>query len=152
MTIHRIQEEIIKEFEQYIEWEDRYKRIIEIGKELPPLNETLRTEKYKLAGCQSRVWINAKLENGKIYFEADSDASIVKGLIALLIRVYSGHTPEEILENPPDFFRRIGIDSHLSPTRKNGLSAMMKQIQMYALAFKALNKKNQGDNINQLGG
>ncbi len=148
MTIHKIQEEIIKEFEQYIEWEDRYKRIIEIGKELPPLNETLRTEKYKLAGCQSQVWITAKIENGKIYFEADSDASIVKGLISLLIRVYSGHTPEEILENPPDFFRRIGIDSHLSPTRKNGLSAMMKQIQMYALAFKALNNKNQRDNTN----
>ncbi|MEW6509061.1 MAG: SufE family protein [Bacteroidota bacterium] len=138
MTIHEIQEEIIKEFEQYTDWEDRYKRIIQYGKELPPLDENLRTDKNKLSGCQSRVWINASLSDGKIIFEADSDASIVKGLIALLIKVYSNHTPDEILSNPPDYFRRIGIDSHLSPTRRNGLAAMMKQIQMYAVAFKAL--------------
>jgi cysteine desulfuration protein SufE len=138
MTIHEIQEEIIKEFEQYTDWEDRYKRIIEYGKQLTPLNESFRTEKNKLTGCQSQVWINAKLSDGKIIFEADSDASIVKGLIALLIKVYSNHTPDEILSNPPDYFRRIGIDSHLSPTRKNGLSAMMKQIQLYAVAFKTL--------------
>lgn len=141
MTIHEIQEEIIKEFEQYTDWEDRYKRIIEYGKQLPPINENLKTEKNKLSGCQSQVWINAKLSDGKIIFEADSDASIVKGLIALLIKVYSNRSPDEILSNPPDYFRRIGIDSHLSPTRKNGLAAMMKQIQMYAVAFKALLSK-----------
>ena len=142
MTIHETQEEIIKEFEQYTDWEDRYKRIIEYGKQLPPLNENLKTEKNKLSGCQSQVWINAKLSDGKIIFEADSDASIVKGLIALLIKVYSNRSPDEILSNPPDYFRRIGIDSHLSPTRKNGLAAMMKQIQFYAVAFKALINKN----------
>jgi cysteine desulfuration protein SufE len=141
MTIHEIQEEIIKEFEQYTDWEDRYKRIIEYGKQLPPINENLKTEKNKLSGCQSQVWINAKLSDGKIIFEADSDASIVKGLIALLIKVYSNRSPDEILSNPPDYFRRIGIDSHLSPTRKNGLGAMMKQIQMYAVAYKALLSK-----------
>lgn len=141
MTIHEIQEEIIKEFEQYTDWEDRYKRIIEYGKQLPPINENLKTEKNKLSGCQSQVWINAKLSDGKIIFEADSDASIVKGLIALLIKVYSNRSPDEILSNPPDYFRRIGIDSHLSPTRKNGLAAMMKQIQMYAVAYKALLSK-----------
>jgi cysteine desulfuration protein SufE len=140
MTIHETQEKIIKEFEQFTDWEDRYKKIIEYGKNLPPLNESIRTEKYKLAGCQSQIWINAKLENGKIIFEADSDASIVKGLIALLIRVYSNQSPDDILSNPPDFFRKIGIDSHLSPTRKNGLGAMMKQIKMYAIAFKAMAK------------
>jgi len=141
MTIREKQEEIIKEFEQYTDWEDRYKRIIEYGKGLPSLNENLKTEKNKLSGCQSQVWITARLENGKIIFEADSDASIVKGLIALLIKVYSNHTPDEILSNPPDYFRKIGIDSHLSPTRKNGLAAMMKQIQMYAVAYKALMAK-----------
>jgi cysteine desulfuration protein SufE len=137
MTIRQAQEEIIKEFEQYTDWEDRYKKIIEYGKNLPQLSDSFKTEKNKLAGCQSQVWINARLEDGKIILEADSDASIVKGLIALLIKVYSGHTPDEILSNPPDYFRKIGIDSHLSPTRKNGLGAMIKQIQMYAVAFKA---------------
>jgi len=141
MTIREAQEKIIEEFEQYTEWEDRYKRIIEYGKQLPPFNENLKTEKNKLSGCQSQVWITARLEGGKIFFEADSDASIVKGLIALLIKVYSNHTPDEILSNPPDYFRKIGIDNHLSPTRKNGLAAMMKQIQMYALAYKALMAK-----------
>ncbi len=141
MTIPEIQNEIVKEFEEYIDWEERYKRIIELGRELPPIDESLRTDKYKLSGCQSQVWINAKLSDGKIIFEADSDASIVKGLIAILIRVYSGHTPDEIIYNPPYFLSKIGIDKHLSPTRKNGLAAMMKQIQMYAVAFKAMNEK-----------
>lgn len=141
MTIREKQEEIINEFEQYTEWEDRYKKIIEYGKQLPAFNENLKTEKNKLSGCQSQVWITARYENGKIIFEADSDASIVKGLIALLISVYSNHTPDEILSNPPDYFRKICIDNHLSPTRKNGLAAMVKQIQMYAIAYKALQNK-----------
>lgn len=141
MTIPEIQNDIVKEFEEYIDWEDRYKRIIELGRELPPIDDSLRTDKYKLSGCQSQVWINAKFADGKIIFEADSDASIVKGLIAILIRVYSGHTPDEIIYNPPYFLSKIGIDKHLSPTRKNGLAAMMKQIQMYAVAFKAMNEK-----------
>ncbi|MBI1936990.1 MAG: SufE family protein [Ignavibacteriales bacterium] len=143
MTIHELQENIVKEFEQYGDWEERYKHIINLGRALPAIGESIRTEKYKLSGCQSQVWINAKLDEGKIFFEADSDAAIVKGLIALLIKVYSGHTPDEILYNPPYFLKDIGIDKHLSPTRKNGLGAMMKQIQMYAVAFRTmLNKVN----------
>lgn len=138
MSIKETQEEIIKEFAEFTDWEDKYKHIITLGRQLPQLNDDFKTEKYKLTGCQSQVWINAKLENGTILFYADSDAAIVKGLIAILIRVYSGHTPDEILANPPEFVKQIGIDNHLSPTRKNGLSAMMKQIQMYAVAFKAL--------------
>jgi cysteine desulfuration protein SufE len=144
VTIKETQDEIVKEFEQYSDWEDRYKYIIDLGRKLSPLNEQFHTDKYKLNGCQSQVWINAKLENGKIIFEADSDAAIVKGLIALLIKVYSDHSPEEILANPPDFVKKIGIDNHLSPTRKNGLGAMMKQIQMYAVAFKSLAAGSRG--------
>ncbi|MCL4549408.1 MAG: SufE family protein [Bacteroidetes bacterium] len=143
MTIIDTQEQIVKEFEQFVEWEDKYKRIIDLGRELPAINASYKTEKYKLSGCQSQVWINARLEDNKIFFEADSDAAIVKGLIALLIKVYSGHTPDEILSSPPEFVKKIGIDNHLSPTRKNGLGAMMKQIQMYAVAFKALNVKSE---------
>lgn len=141
MTIQEKQEKLIKEFEQFTEWEDRYKYVIELGRRMKPISEEYKTDKYKLDGCQSQVWIHAKLEDGKIFFEADSDAAIVKGLIAILIEVYSGHSPEEILSNPPDFLTKIGIDKHLSPTRKNGLAAMMKQIQMYALAFKAIKEK-----------
>ena len=142
MTIQETQEQIVKEFEQFVEWEDKYKRIIDLGRELPAINESYKTEKFKLSGCQSQLWINAQLERDKIIFEADSDAAIVKGLIAILIKVYSRHTPEEILASPPEFLKKIGIDNHLSPTRQNGLGAMMKQIQMYAVVFKALEKKN----------
>ena len=141
MTIREIQNQLITEFEQYTEWEDKYRRIIDLGRQLPELPEQYRNEKYKLSGCQSQVWINAKLEDEKIFFDADSDAAIVKGLAAMLIKVYSGHTPDEILSNPPEFLKKIGIDNHLSPTRKNGLGAMMKQIQMYAVAFKAVASK-----------
>jgi cysteine desulfuration protein SufE len=138
MTIPEEQELIVKEFEQFTDWEEKYKRIIDLGRQMPVIDEAIKIDKYKLNGCQSQVWINAKFEDGKIIFEADSDAAIVKGLIALLIKVYSNHAPEEILASPPQFLKKIGIDNHLSPTRKNGLGAMMKQIQMYAVAFKAL--------------
>ena len=143
MTIQETQDEIVKDFEQYTDWEDKYRHIIDLGRKLSPIDELSRTDKNKLAGCQSQIWINAKLENGKIIFEADSDAAIVKGLVALVIGVYSNHTPDEILSSPPEFLKKIGIDNHLSPTRKNGLGSMMKQIQMYALAFKALNVKRE---------
>lgn len=133
-----MQNKIVEEFEQYTEWDDRYKRIIDLGREMKELDPSYKIDKYKLGGCQSQVWTNAKLENGTVLLEADSDAAIVKGLIALLIKVYSNHTPDEILSAPPEFLKKIGIDNHLSPTRKNGLSAMMKQIQIYALAFKSL--------------
>ncbi len=138
MTIKDTQNEIVKEFDELEDWEERYAKIIKLGRELPDLPEDFKTEKNKLDGCQSQVWIKAELENGKILLEADSDAMIVKGLIALLIKVYSGHTPEEILSTPPDFVKEIGIDNHLSPTRKNGLGAMLKQIQMFAVAYKAM--------------
>jgi cysteine desulfuration protein SufE len=143
VTIKETQDEIVKEFEQYTDWEDKYKRIIDLGRQLGAINEIYRTDKYKLNGCQSQVWINAKLQDGKILFEADSDAAIVKGLIALIIKVYSNHTPEEILSSPPEFIKKIGIDNHLSPTRQNGLGAMMKQIQMYAVAFQAMGVKGE---------
>lgn len=141
MTIQETQNEIVKEFEQYTEWEDKYKRVIDLGRQLAPIDEAYKTDKYKLSGCQSQVWINAKLDGNKIIFEADSDAAIVKGLVALLIKVYSNHTPDEILSSPPEFVKKIGIDNHLSPTRKNGLGSMMKQIQMYAVAFKTVTDK-----------
>ena len=138
MTIQETQDQIVKEFEQFTDWDERYKYIIGLGKTLAPIDPSIRTDKYKLSGCQSQAWINAKLVSGKIMFEADSDASIVKGLIALLVRIYSNHSPDEILSSRPEFIKKIGIDNHLSPTRKNGLGAMMKQIQMYAVAFKSL--------------
>lgn len=141
MTVKEAQEKIIEEFEQFDNWEDRYKHIIKLGRELPEFPEEHRTSQNKVEGCQSQVWMNAKLEDGKIKIEADSDAMIVKGLIALLLKVYSDHTPDEILSNPPDFLQKVGIDKHLSLTRKNGLGAMLKQVQMYAVAFKALGKK-----------
>ncbi len=143
MTIKETQQEIIKEFEEFDDWEERYGYIIKLGRELDEFPEEARTEKNKLNGCQSQVWTIAEFDGDRVKVKADSDAMIVKGLIALVLRVYSDHTPDEILSNPPDFVKEIGIDSHLSPTRKNGLGAMLKQIQMYALAFKTLKEKQQ---------
>lgn len=138
LNITETQKKIIEDFEELQEWDERYALIIKMGRELPLLGEEYKNEKYKINGCQSQVWINARFEEGKIWFDADSDAMIVKGLIALLIKVYSGRTPAEILSTPPDFLKKLGIDNHLSPTRKNGLAAMLKQIQMYAFAFKTV--------------
>ncbi len=140
MTIKETHENLVKEFDEMNDWEERYKHIIKLGRELPTFNEDYRTDKNKIEGCQSQVWMNARLDNDKVLIEADSDAMIVKGLIAILIKAYSGFSPAEILSVPPDFLQRIGIDKHLSPTRKNGLGAMLKQIQMYALAFNAMSK------------
>lgn len=138
MDIKQIQENLILRFKDVDDWDERYKIIIDFGKALSPFPEENKTDKNKLDGCQSQVWITAEFKDGRVYFEADSDAMIVKGLAGLILNVYSGQTPQDILQNPPDFINKIGIDSHLSPTRKNGLGAMIKQIQMYALAFKAL--------------
>lgn len=138
MTIKEAQDSLVREFEDFQEWEDRYRHIIKIGREMSELPEEFRADKNKLDGCQSQVWIHAELNDGRIIFYADSDAMIVKGLIAMLIKVYSDHTPDEILNNPPDFLTQLKIDNHLSPTRKNGLAAMLKQIQNYALVFKAM--------------
>lgn len=141
MTIQQEQENLVKEFEQFDEWEDRYRHIIQIGRDVPEFPDEFRKDKNKLDGCQSQVWIHAELKEDKIQLYADSDAMIVKGLIGMLIRVYNNQTPDEILSNPPEFLAKLKIDNHLSPTRKNGLSAMLKQIQNYALVFKAMSKR-----------
>lgn len=143
MTINEIQDEIIDEFEGLTDWMDRYAYIIELGNSLPVMAETLKTPDNLIEGCQSRVWIYAEFaQDGRIVFEADSDAMIVKGIIALLLRVVSGHTPDEILGAELYFIERIGLKDHLSPTRSNGLVAMVKQIHNYAVAFKVASQQH----------
>ncbi len=137
MTINEMQDEIIAEFSDFDDWMDRYQLLIDLGNEQPPLDEKYKTDQNLIEGCQSRVWLQADEQDGKIIFQAESDALIVKGIIALLIKVLSGHTPDEILEADLYFIPRIGLQEHLSPTRSNGLLAMVKQMRMYALAFKA---------------
>ncbi len=140
MTINEAQDEIIEEFSTFDDWMDRYQLLIDLGNDQSPLNEKYKTEQNLIEGCQSRVWLNAEEIDGKIYFEAESDALIVKGIAALLIKVLSGHTPDEILSSELYFIDKIGLKEHLSPTRSNGLLAMVKQMRMYALAFKARSK------------
>lgn len=135
MTIDEIQDEIIREFEISDDWMDKYQMIIDLGNQLPPLDEKLKTDDNLIDGCQSRVWVYASIEDGLLHFQADSDAIITKGLIALLIRTLSGHTPREILDSDLHFIDAIGLTQHLSPTRSNGLLAMVKQIKTYALAY-----------------
>ncbi len=137
MTINEMQDEVIAEFSDFDDWMDRYQLLIDLGNEQPPLDEKYKTDQNLIEGCQSRVWLQADEEDGKVIFQAESDALIVKGIIALLIKVLSGHTPDEILEADLYFIPRIGLQEHLSPTRSNGLLAMVKQMRMYALAFKA---------------
>ena len=137
MTINEIQDEIIAEFSDFDDWMDRYQMLIDMGSEQEALEEKYKTEQNLIDGCQSRVWLQADLVDGKVEFQAESDALIVKGIIALLIKVVSGHTPDEILDNELYFIEAIGLKDHLSPTRSNGLLAMVKQMRMYALAFKA---------------
>ena len=135
-NIDILQDEIIDEFSGFGDWMDKYSYIIEMGNALPPIDEKHKTPDNIIEGCQSRVWLNASYENGILSFEADSDAIIVKGIISMLIRVLSGHTPSEILNANLYFIDEIGLSEHLSPTRSNGLVAMVKQIKMYALAYK----------------
>lgn len=137
MTINELQDEIIEEFSDFSDWMDKYQLLIDLGNEQTPLDERYKTESNLIDGCQSRVWLQADYKDGRISFTAESDALIVKGIIALLIRVLSGHTPDEILAAELYFIDRIGLKDHLSPTRSNGLLAMVKQMRMYALAFKA---------------
>lgn len=139
MTINEAQDEVIEEFSDFTDWMDKYQLLIDLGNEQKPLDDKYKTESNLIDGCQSRVWLQADYEDGKIYFTAESDALIVKGIIALLIRVLSGHTPQEILDTDLYFIDRIGLKDHLSHTRSNGLLAMVKQIRMYALAFKVKN-------------
>ena len=136
MTINEAQDEVIEEFSDFTDWMDKYQLLIDLGNEQEPLDEKYKTEQNLIEGCQSRVWLQADYVDGKIIFTAESDALIVKGIIALLIRVLSGHTPQEILAADLYFIDKIGLKEHLSPTRSNGLLAMVKQIRMYALAYK----------------
>lgn len=143
MTINDTQNEIIEEFADLSDWMDRYGYIIELGNTLPAFPEDKKTPQNLIEGCQSRVWITADREaNGNIKFEADSDALIVKGIVSLLLKVLSGHTPEEILNADLYFIDKIGLSDHLSPTRSNGLVAMVKQMRNFALAYKALDRQN----------
>ena len=137
MTINEIQDEIIEEFTGFDDWMDKYQLLIDLGNEQEPLDEKYKTEQNLIDGCQSRVWLVADYADGIIRFKAESDALIVKGIVALLIRVLSDHTPQEILDADLYFIEEIGLKEHLSPTRSNGLVAMVKQMRVYALAFSA---------------
>ena len=135
MTINEIQDEIIEEFSGFDDWMDKYQLLIDLGNEQEPLDEKYKVESNLIDGCQSRVWLQADYRDGLVWLQAESDALIVKGIIALLIRVLNGHTPHDILEADLYFIPRIGLSEHLSPTRANGLLAMVKQIRAYALAY-----------------
>lgn len=137
MTIEQIQEEIIDEFSVFDDWMDKYQLLIDMGNALPPLEEEYKIDDNLIVGCQSRVWLHAEYADGTITYKAESDAIIVKGIVSLLVRVLSGHTPDEILESDLHFIPEIGLTEHLSPTRSNGLVAMVKQMRLYALAFKS---------------
>ena len=136
-TINELQDEIIEEFSDFDDWMDKYQLLIDLGNEQEELDPKYKTDQNLIEGCQSRVWLQADMVDGKIIFQAESDALIVKGIVDLLVRVLSGHTPQEILDADLYFIDRIGLKEHLSPTRSNGLVAMLKQMKMYALAFKA---------------
>jgi len=137
LTIEKAQEEIVEEFDYLGDWTERYKHIADLGRKLPPFPEDQRLDENKVKGCQSQVWLSGHLNGKQIVFDADSDALIVRGLIALALRVYSGRTPEEILDTPPEFINKIGMSEHLSANRANGLQAVIKQIKRYAVAFQA---------------
>lgn len=137
MTLKEKQERIIRQFEILGDWPERYKFIIKQGKKLPPLDEVKKTEDNLVRGCQSQVWLDTELDEDKIIFKADSDAAITKGLVALLVNFYSGETPDNILSTDPDFIKEIGMQDHLSPTRSNGLASMVKQMKIYAMAYKS---------------
>lgn len=136
MKIEEIENEIINEFEQFDEWLDKYNYLIELGKSLPLIDEKFKTDQYVITGCQSKVWLHASFNDDKVFFEADSDAIITKGIVGLLIRVLSGQTPVDILNSKLEFVDKIGLHEHLSPTRSNGLTSMIKQMKLYALAFR----------------
>ncbi len=138
-TINQVQDTIVDEFSAFDDWMDKYAYLIELGNDLAPLDEKYKTQNNLIEGCQSRVWLQADYVDGKIVFSAESDAVIVKGIVSLLIKVLSNHTPEEILDADLYFIDKIGLKEHLSPTRSNGLVSMLKQMKLYAMAFKAKN-------------
>ena len=141
MTIDEIQLGIIEDFSGFEDWMDKYSLLIELGNELTPIDPKYKVESNLIRGCQSRVWLHQEFTNGKITFEAESDALIVKGLVALLLKIYSNRTPHEILTSEPRFIDEIGLRQHLSPTRSNGLLAMVKQMKLYALAYEKISTK-----------
>nr|WP_308571836.1 SufE family protein [uncultured Prevotella sp.] len=143
MTINEAQDEVIEEFADFTDWMDKYQMLIDMGNELDALDEQFKNDSNLIDGCQSRVWLQCDYKDGKLLFSADSDALIVKGIIALLIHVLSGHTPKEILDAKLYFIDKLGLKEHLSPTRSNGLLAMIKQIRMYALAYAAKETESQ---------
>ena len=136
-SIQQIQDQIIDEFNFFKDWSEKYQYLIDLGKNLPEFNDSNRIDSNLIKGCQSKVWLNSSFDNNVVIFEADSDAIISKGIISLLIRVFSGHKPEDILESKIDFIEKIGLNTHLSQTRANGLLAMIKQIKIYALAYQS---------------
>lgn len=135
MSLEKLQNDIIDEFSYFDDWTQRYEYIIELGKNLPLIDEKYKTDDNLIKGCQSKVWLHGEQKEGTVFFTADSDAILTKGIIAILIRVYSGQKPIDILESNIDFINKIGLKEHLSPTRANGLNSMLKNIKMYALAF-----------------
>jgi cysteine desulfuration protein SufE len=139
-TIESVEKEIVEEFALFDSWDDKYEYIIDLGKKLQPLEQQFKLDENKVRGCQSTVWMVAEYRDGKLNFKAESDAVIVKGLISLLIRVLSGHTPDEILEAKLDFIQQIGMTTHLAQTRSNGLLSMVKQMKNYAIAYKIKNE------------
>lgn len=141
MSIENRISQVTSKFTEFSEWEDRYRVLIKIGKNLEELSEDKKQSKFEVKGCQSKVWLVPKLKDGLVYFNADSDAILVKGIIGLLLEVYSGSSSDEIISHPPNFLKEIGITEHLSMNRTNGLASMVKQIQMYATLFKSLTDK-----------
>jgi cysteine desulfuration protein SufE len=141
MDIKQVQQDIVEEFAVFDDWMDKYSYLIELGNDLDNFDEANRTPQHIIEGCQSRVWLHAELNDGKVVFTADSDAIIVKGIVALLVRVWSNHTPQDIIESDLYFINEIGLKDHLSPTRSNGLLAMVKQMKLYALAFQTAAQK-----------
>jgi len=135
VSIQDIQNDIIEEFAMFDDWEERYQYMIDLGKTLPLIDEQYKTDDYLIKGCQSKVWVHANMENNKVVFTADSDAIITKGVIAILIRVFSNQRPKDIIDANTDFIDKIGLKEHLSPTRANGLVSMIKQLKMYAIAY-----------------
>lgn len=136
MNIQEIENEVVEEFEMFEDWMQRYEHLIDLGKSMPMIEEKYKTEDKLIKGCQSQVWMHSELKDGKIFYTADSDAIITKGMVALMIRVLSNHTPQEIIDSKLDFIEKIGLTKHLSPTRSNGLLSMIKQMKLDALAYK----------------
>lgn len=140
MSLNKIQDEIIEEFSIFTDWLDKYEYLIELSNDLPELDAALKTDDNLINGCQSKVWLNAEYRDGKVWYQAESDAIIVKGIVALMVKALSGQTPDEIVSNELYFIDQIGLKQNLSPTRSNGLLAMVKKMKLYALAYQAMNK------------